>query len=294
MNALEKRIGVPLVAGVESAGTVVAAGKSEQAQALMGKLVSCMGGEMYTQYRCLNVKQCQVLPEGVSAREGASSFVNPMTALAMVETMRLENHTGLILTAAASNLGQMLNRVCLSDGIPIVNIVRKVEQEKILRNLGAKYVVNSSSDSFQSDLVAAIEATGATIGFDYIGGGPLAGQILQAIEAVSMKGQAYDRYGSAVVNQVYIGGRLDSRPVEVPTGVGLAWKLGGFLLTHFMTRIDKDLRKKMVTRVYDELTTTFASQYAREISLSEAVDKAVIQEYSAKETGKKFLINPSL
>ena len=294
MKAMAGRMDQSLALGNEGAGTVVAAGSSPAAQALLGKKVAVLGGEMYAEYRCLHVMQCMQLPDDASARDGASCFVNPLTSLGMTETMRMEGHKALIHTAAASNLGQMLNKICIADGIDLVNIVRKPEQEKILRDIGAKYVVNSSSDTFMEDLIDAIAATGATLAFDAIGGGPLAGQILIAIEAAAMRGKEYSRYGSDINKQVYIYGRLDLSPTLIPPGVGMSWNAGGWLLTPFLGKIGHEGRERLRARVLNELKTTFASHYTKELSLKEALDLETLHAYNAKATGEKYLINPTL
>jgi NADPH2:quinone reductase len=234
------------------------------------------------------------LPEGVTAEEGASWFVNPMTALGMVETMKAEGHTALVHTAAASNLGQMLQKICSKDGVALVNIVRKPEQAAILRELGAKYVCDSSQPSFMSDLIAAMTATSATIAFDAIGGGPLASQILTAMEvAASKKAENYSRYGSTVHKQVYIYGGLDRGPTPLNRAYGMAWGVGGWLLTPFLQKAGNDTAQRLRTRVVNELKTTFASHYARRISLSEALLPEVIAQYGKQATGEKYLITPS-
>ena len=294
MRAMKARLGQSLGVGNEGAGTVVAAGSSDAAQALVGKKVTGLGGEFYGEYRMLNVAQVMELPEDASARDGASSFVNPLTALSFPETMRMEGHKGLIHTAAASNLGQMLNKICIADDVPLVNIVRKAEQEKILKDLGAKYVVNSSSDNFMKELIDAIAETKATLAFDAVGGGPLAGQILMAMEVAANIGAEYSRYGSADPKHVYIYGRLDLSPTTIPPGVGMAWSAGGYLLTYFLQKIGSEGREKLRKRVMSELKTTFASHYTDEISLAEALDPDTLKRYDAKKTGEKFLINPTL
>jgi len=295
MRAMAPRIGLSLPVGNEGAGLVVRAGSSEPAQALLGRRVSGLGGEMYAQFRCLNVAQVMALPDGVSAREGASCFVNPLTALGMTETMRMEGHKALVHTAAASNLGQMLVRICQADGIGLVNIVRSAEQEALLRGIGAAHVVNSSAPGFEDALTDALAATGATLGFDAIGGGALAGKILMAMEAAASRAAAgYSRYGSSVHKQVYIYGRLDVAPTVLPPGVGMAWGVGGWLLTPFLQKIGSEGRARLRARVLSELKTTFASAYTDEISLREALKPAVIQAYYRRATGKKYLINPTL
>jgi len=295
MRAMGGRMDQSLAVGNEGAGTVVAAGDSPAAQALMGKTVAMLGGEMYSEYRCLNVAQCLPLPDDASARDGASCFVNPLTSLSMPETMRLEGHTALVHTAAASNLGQMLNKICIADGINLVNIVRKPEQEKILKDIGAKYIINSSSDNFMEELIDALVETGATLAFDAIGGGPLAGQILVAMEAaLNRTAKEYSRYGSDKHKQVYIYGRLDMSQTVLPPGVGMAWGCGGWLLTPFLQRIGHEGREKLRSRVVSELKTTFASHYTQEISLKDALNPDTLKSYNAKATGEKYLINPSL
>ena len=294
LRAMKARLGQSLPVGNEGAGVVVAAGDSPTAQALMGKMVTCLGGEMYQQYRTLNVAQCMELPDGTTAEQGASCYVNPLTSLSFVETMRAKGHTALVHTAAASNLGQMLNKICLADGVPLLNIVRKEEQADILRGIGAKHIVNSSSPTFMEDLINGLVETGATMGFDAIGGGPLAGQLLIAMEAAaSRKMKEYSRYGSGQETQVYIYGRLDMSPTIVPPGVGFAWNLSGYLLTPFLQKASKETRARMYKRVIDELNTTFASHYTKTISLAEALDLETLHAYNAKATGEKYLIDPN-
>jgi NADPH:quinone reductase-like Zn-dependent oxidoreductase len=292
LKGLAARLDQSMPVGNEGAGVVVKAGAN--AKALLGKTVSMIGGGMYAQYRCLKASDCQVLPEGTTAADGASWFVNPLTALAMTETMRREGHTALVHTAAASNLGQMLNKICLKDGINLVNIVRSAEQAKILRELGAKYICDSSKPEFLEDLTKALAATGATIAFDAIGGGKLAGQILSCMEAAAnLNAKSYSRYGSTVHKQVYIYGRLDTRQTELGRDFGMAWGVGGFLLTPFLIKVGPAEVQKLRTRVANELKTTFASHYAKVISLQEALQPAVIAAYNKRATGEKYLINPN-
>jgi NADPH:quinone reductase-like Zn-dependent oxidoreductase len=273
---------------------VVKAGKSPAAQALLGKTVSTVGGAMYAQYRLRNARDCQPLPAGTTAAEGASWFVNPLTALGMTETMKREGHKALVHTAAASNLGQMLNKICLKDGIALVNIVRSPEQAKLLRGIGAKYVVDSTAPTFQDDLVNALAETGATIAFDAIGGGKLASQILTAMEiAINKTAKEYSRYGSSVHKQVYIYGGLNTAPIELTRNYGQAWGVGGWLLTPFLQKIGREGQTKLRERVVNELKTTFASHYTRTISLPEVLDLKNIAVYNKRATGEKFLINPN-
>jgi len=293
VQALTARLDQSLPVGNEGAGTVVAAGSSPKAQALLGKLVGIAGGAMYSQYRAVPAGACLVLPDGVSARDGASSFVNPLTALGMVETMRSEGHSALVHTAAASNLGQMLLRVCAKDGIPLVNIVRKPDQEELLRSLGAVHVCNSSSASFEADLVEALVATKATLAFDAIGGGTLAGQILNAMEAAANATAAeYSRYGSAVHKQLYMYGALDMSPTILHRKFGMAWGIGGWLLTPFLQKAGRETLGRLRARVADELTTTFASTYTQEASLAGILQPAAFTSYVKKATGEKFLVTP--
>ena len=294
MRAMGARIDQSLPVGNEGAGVVIKTGSSEAAKALMGKTVAMIGGAMYAQYRTLKARDCQVLPEGTSAAEGASWFVNPLTALGMTETMRREGHKALVHTAAASNLGQMLNKICIKDGIPLVNIVRSKEQAEILHKIGAKYVVDSSVPSFLDDLTNALVETGATIAFDAIGGGRLAGDILNCMEiAINKTAKEYSRYGSSVHKQVYVYGGLDVRPIELPRGFGMAWGVGGWLLTPFLQKIGPADIGRLRQRVVSELKTTFASHYTKVVSLQEALDPANIAVYAKRATGEKFLINPN-
>ena len=288
------RFDMSLPAGNEGAGVVVEAGLSEAAQALLGKTVAVIAREMYAQYRLVKVGQCLVLHEGTTSREGASCFVNPLTVLGMVETMRLEGHTALVHTAAASNLGQMLQKVCNNEGIELVNVVRRPEHVELLRGIGARYVCDTSSDTFEDDLIAALTETGATLAFDATGGGPLANQLLHCMEVASKaKDPGFNRYGSNIHKQVYIYGGLDTSPTVLQRSYGLAWGLGGWLLTPFLERVGPEAAERLRQRVADEVTTTFASDYAKEISLAEALDLDNIAVYNKRATGEKYLINPN-
>lgn len=294
MPAMAARLDESMPVGNEGAGTVVQAGSSPAAQALLGKTVGVIGGAMYSQYRAVSVAQCLLLPEGTTAAEGASWFVNPLTSLSMVETMRREGHTALVHTAAASNLGQMLNKICLKDGIGLVNIVRKPEQAALLKKLGAAYVVDSSAPTFMADLTDAISATGATIAFDAIGGGKLAGQILTAMEiAVNRNAKEYSRYGSAVHKQVYLYGGLDRAPTEFNRNFGMTWGMGGWLLFPFLQKIGATETERLKQRVAAEIKTTFASHYTREVSMAEALQLDALALYGKAATGEKFLVNPN-
>ena len=288
------RLDQSLPVGNEGAGTVVKTGSSDAAKALMGKTVSMIGGAMYSQYRTMKVRDVMELPAGTTAADGASWFVNPLTALGMTETMRRENHKALVHTAAASNLGQMLNKICIKDGIGLVNIVRSAEQAAILKKIGAKHIVDSTSPTFMEDLTAALVETGATIAFDAIGGGKLASQILTAMEIAANKtAKEYSRYGSNVFKQVYIYGSLDTRPTELTRAFGLTWSVSGWLLTPFLQKIGPAEIGRLRQRVASELKTTFASHYTKVVSLQEALDPANIAVYNKRTTGEKFLINPS-
>ncbi len=295
MRAMAGRLDESLPIGNEGAGVVVRTGSSDAAKALMGRTVAAIGGAMYSQYRCLKISECLPLPAGTTPAEGASCFVNPLTSLGMTETMRREGHTALVHTAAASNLGQMLNKICLKDGIPLVNIVRSTAQAEILRGIGAKYIVDSTSPSFMDDLTAALVETGATIAFDAIGGGKLAGQILNAMEAAINKSgkHPYSRYGSNVHKQVYIYGSLDTRPTEITRAFGMTWSVGGWLLFPFLMKIGRADADRLRQRVVDELKTTFASHYTKTVSLVEALDPANLAVYAKRATGEKFLIDPN-
>jgi NADPH:quinone reductase-like Zn-dependent oxidoreductase len=291
---LAARLDQAMPVGNEGAGTVIKAGSSEAAQALLGKTVSMVGGAMYAQYRLLKATDCQPLPAGTSAAEGASWFVNPLTALGMTETMKREGHTALVHTAAASNLGQMLNKICLEDGIGLVNIVRSAEQAKLLRGIGAKHVVDSSAASFTDDLTQALVETGATIAFDAIGGGKLASQILTCMEmALNKTAKEYSRYGSTTHKQIYIYGSLNTGPVELTRNYGMAWGVGGWLLTPFLQKIGRPEQVRLRERVVNSLKTTFASHYTQVVSLPEALELKNIAIYNKRATGEKFLINPN-
>lgn len=293
MGAMTARLDESMPVGNEGAGVVIKTGSSDAAKALLGKTVAMIGGAMYAQYRCLRVNECMPLPDGTTPAEGASCFVNPLTALGMTETMRREGHKALVHTAAASNLGQMLNKICLKDGIGLVNIVRSKEQADILHKIGAKHVVDSTAPTFIDDLTNALVETGATIAFDAIGGGRLAGQILTCMEiAINRTAKAYNRYGSSVHKQVYVYGGLDPRPIELNRAFGMAWGVGGWLLFPFLMKIGQSDGQKLRARVVAELKTTFASHYTQVVSLQETLQLDKIAIYNKRATGEKFLINP--
>ena len=295
MKGMAGRLGQSLPAGNEGAGVVIATGSSPAAQALLGKTVALIGGAMYAQYRCMPAAQCLVLPEGTTPAEGASCFVNPLTALGMVETMKREGHTALVHTAAASNLGQMLNKICLADGIKLVNIVRKPEQAALLRSIGAQYVCDASAPSFLEDLTQALVDTGATIAFDATGGGKLGGQILGCMEAaLNRTAKEYSRYGSTTHKQVYLYGGLDTSATEFNRNFGMAWSMGGWLLFPFLGKIGSAAAGALRHRVAAELKTTFASHYTQVISLAQMLQPEVIAVYNQRATGTKVLVNPSL
>jgi NADPH:quinone reductase-like Zn-dependent oxidoreductase len=294
MSAMAARIGQSLPVGNEGGGVVVAAGSSPAAQALLGRTVGIVGGGTYARLRTVHIGLCLAVPDGVTPAQAASCFVNPLTALGMVGTMRRDGHTALVHTAAASNLGQMLVKVCLADGIPLVNIVRRSEQADLLRSLGAVYVCDSSSDTFTEDLTAALVATGATIAFDATGGGTLASRILSAMEASAVASSSgYSRYGSTTHKQVYIYGGLDRSPTVLNRTFGMAWSIGGWLLTPYLGSIGADEAQAMRDRVAAEITTTFASHYDREVTLAGALSLEAIAAYGRQATGQKHLITPN-
>jgi NADPH2:quinone reductase len=294
LKGVAGRLDKALPVGNEGAGVVVKAGAGADAQTLVDKTVAVWGGGMYAQFRAVKAADCLVLPEGATAAEGASCFINPLTALGFIETMRSEGHSALIHTAAASNLGQMLNRICLKDGIGLVNIARSPEQVALLGRIGATHVCDSTAPGFMDDLTTAIAETGATLGFDAVGGGPLASQILTCMERAASKAMtSYNRYGSSVHKQVYLYGMLDTRPTELTRNYGMAWGVGGWLLPNFLKKNGKDVAARLRNRVADELTTTFASSYTAEISLAEALHPDIIAAYYRRSTGDKYLINPA-
>ena len=294
MQSMKPRIDKSMKVGNEGGGVIVDAGKN--AKNLIGKTVGVAGGAMYSQYRCLPAMSCLVMNEGTTSAEAASSFVNPLTALGFTETMKLENHSALVHTAAASNLGQMLVKICLADDIPLVNIVRKEEHVELLKNLGAKYICNTSDENFTKNLIDCLVETGATLGFDATGGGnegKLAGQILSAMEVAANKNATeYSRYGSDTYKQVYIYGGLDPTPTVLNRSFGLSWGLGGWLLTPFIGRVGMEKFQEMRDRVAKEITTTFASSYTKEVSLEEMLEPDAIKTYAKQATGTKYLVTP--
>ncbi len=294
MPAAAGRVDQALPVGNEGAGVVTKAGASDAAQALLGRTVALIGGGMYAQHRCVPAAMCLPLPEGTTPREGASCFVNPLTVLGMVGTMRDEGHTALVHTAAASNLGQMLVKLCAKEGIGLVNIVRRPEHVALLKGLGATHVCNSSAPSFRPDLTEALVATGATLAFDATGGGDLASRILTCMElALSRNAEQFSRYGSTTHKQVYIYGGLDRSPTQLNRTFGMAWGIGGWLLTPFLQKIGPEAGAKLRQRVAAEIKTTFASHYTKEVSLAEALQLDAIAVYGKQATGEKYLINPN-
>ena len=278
--------------GNEGAGTVVAAGSEAAAQALVGKRVACFPGGMFAEYALADARRCMVLPEGITAAEGASCFVNPMTALGFVETMRAEGHTALVHTAAASNLGQMLVKICREDGIGLVNVVRSQAQAELLRGLGAEHVLDSTAPDFSERLIDAVAATGATMGFDAVGGGKLAGQLLYAMEQAALRGAGWSRYGSDGEKKVYIYGALDLAPTILTRNFGFTWDLGGWLLLPKLAKLPPERVAAMNGRILAGLKTTFASHYKAHVTLEQMLDPAAVAEYNARRTGEKYLVVP--
>lgn len=294
MQGAAGRVGLTIATGNEGGGVVVAAGTSDAAQALLGKVVGIRGGAMYAQHRCIAAQDCLVLPDGTAPVDAASCFVNPLTALGMVETMKMEGHSGLVHTAAASNLGQMLQKICTADGIPLVNIVRKPEQAELLRGIGATHVCDSSQTTFADDLTQALADTGATLGFDATGGGELASQILASMEAAANRNaREFSRYGSTLHKQVYLYGSLEDGPTLLRRTYGMAWGVGGWLLTNFLRQISLETADRLKARVASEITTTFASHYTKVVSLTGALEPDEIAQYSKRATGQKYLIDPT-
>ena len=294
MGAMKPRLNKPMPVGNEGSGVVIEAGAN--AQELMGKVVSVVGGGMYSQYRCLPAASCMVMNEGTEPRDCASSFVNPLTALGMVETMKMEGHTALVHTAAASNLGQMLVKICKDDGVQLVNIVRKQEHVDLLKSFGAQFVCNSSDDGFMEQLTSAITETKATLAFDATGGGELAGKILACMEAAARKNATeYSPYGSTDHKQVYIYGALNQSGITLPNNrsFGMYWGIGGFLLTPFLSKVGFEKMGELQARVASEIKTTFASTYTQEVSLEEVLTLESLMVYAKQATGEKFLINPN-
>jgi len=296
MKSMKSRMDQPMPVGNEGAGVIVDAGNN--VKHLIGKTVGLAGGAMYSQYVCVPAVNCLVMDDETTPAEAASSFVNPMTALSFIETMKMENHSAIVNTAAASNLGQMLVKICNDEDIPLVNIVRTQEQVDLLKNTGAKYVCNTSDENFKETLVTALIETGATLGFDATGGGnngELPGQILAAMEIASNSGSGeYSRYGSETYKQVYIYGGLDPSPTILKRSYGMSWGLGGWLLMPMLKKIGMEKFQEMRVRVAKEIKTTFASGYGQEISFEEMLQPEIIQAYAQQKTGNKFLVNPQM
>jgi len=290
MRAMAPRIGHWMAVGNEGSGRVIAAGKSDAAQALMGQRVGMFGGEMYAGHRCLPASQCMAFPENISAEQAASCFVNPMTALGFMETRLMEGQQAIVQTAAASNLGQMLLRLCQADDVPLVNIVRSDEQVALLKSKGAEWVLNSQAESFMKDLIAALVATGATLAFDAIGGGRGVNRILTAMEIAAAQTGPWSRYGSEELKQAYIYGQLDLGATELTRGYGWVWSVSGWLLTPFMKRAGPEVVARMQQRVLEEIDTTFASHYSSRLSLAEAITVEAVEDYCARKTGQKTLL----
>jgi NADPH:quinone reductase-like Zn-dependent oxidoreductase len=293
-SAQKGRHGKRLPAGNEGAGKVVASGDSEAAQSLLGQRVACVPGNAYSQYCLADAGLC--LPLGsLSSEQGASAFVNPMTVLGFVETARMEQQGAIIHTAAASNLGQMLIKVCHEDNIPLVNIVRRQEHVGLLKDLGANHVINSSDDDFIDQLCAAISETNAYCGFDPIGGGHAVDNCFKAMERVAAsKMTEFSRYGSDQAKKMYIYGRLDFGPTLLTPSYGFGWTLSGWLLTPFLQKAGLETLLRMRERVLDGLSTTFASTYKRKVSLEEMLTREAVLDYRTMKTGEKYLVTPQV
>ena len=292
-KAQPTRCNISMPVGMEGAGRVVSAGTSQAAQALLGRHVAIWGGGMYVRYKKVCVANTLALPDDVSPVEGAAAFINPLTALGMIEVMRDEGFTALVHTAAASTVGQMLCRLCQRDDIGLVNIVRKAEQVDLLRSIGAAHVCNSSDENFDDDLLQALRTTGATLAFDAIGGGELASQILQIMERAVPKSQEYQHYGSDIGKKVLIYGTLDPRPLVFLKNYGLAWQVGGYLVFNFLKRSSAERIERLKQRVAAELKTTFATHFSHTISLEEACHPKVLRNAGQRATGQKYLIDPT-
>lgn len=292
---IKSRLDQVLPIGNEGAGTVIGAGDSKEAQSLMGKTVAILNGGSYAQYCCVPAQACIVHNKRTSAKNAASSFVNPLTALGMVETMRMEGHTALVHTAAASSLGQMLNKICLAQGISLVNIVRSQQQVNILKEIGAPYICDSSSETFKADLYQAIDETGATLAFDAIGGGEIVSDILTAMEQSGSKDViGFNTYGSEANKQVYVYGGLDISPSTLNRAYGMTWGIGGWLLMRFLSKLKPEQVGQLQKKVADEINTTFACAFTQELSFEQAMTPEIILQYNAKKTGEKYLINPNI
>ncbi len=292
MRAMAARVGQAMPCGNEGAGLIVAAGAG--AEALIGRRAAIIGGATYADYRVVKAEEALLLPDGATAEQGASCFVNPLTALGFVETMRAEGHSAIVHTAAASNLGQMLVKICAAEAIPLVNIVRSAEQVALLKGLGAVHVLDSTAPDFMAGLIAACIETGATLAFDAIGGGTLAGQILTAMEAaINARAGGYSRYGSETLKQIYIYGGLDMAPTSFTRGFGMAWAMGGWLLFPRLRTFGPGAYGRLKQRVADELTTTFASHYSHRVSLEEMVSPAAVAGWYRRATGQKYLVVPA-
>ncbi|MCA9609656.1 MAG: NADH oxidase [Myxococcales bacterium] len=288
------RLGKKLSAGNEGAGVVVAAGASDAAQALLGKTVTLVGGMMYRTHRVMKAREALPLPDGATPAEGASLFINPMTVQAFLETMRAEGHSAIVHTAAASNLGQMLAKLCRKEGVPLVAIVRSDAQRAILAELGVEHIVDSSKEGSMRALVAALAATGATLGFDAIGGGEMADRILIAMEQAQLsRGQAPGAYGTPVHKQVYVYGRLDTGPTTLTPSYGLYWGVGGWLVTPWLQRVGLERMMEMRRFAIEERNGIFASRYTDTIGLDLMIDPEVARAYQRKATGQKYLVDPS-
>ncbi|MCO4773928.1 MAG: NADH oxidase [Deltaproteobacteria bacterium] len=288
------RLGQKLSAGNEGAGLVVAAGASDAAQSLLGRTVTAVGGAMYRTHRVVKARRALPLPQGAAAAEGASLFVNPMTVQAFLTTMRAEGHTGIVHTAAASNLGQMLAKHCGKEGVPLVAIVRRASQRELLEKLGVPYVVDSSMDSFFKDLVAALVASEATLCFDAVGGGDLANTVLTAMEvALRTRGVRADIYGTPVLKQVYQYGRLDVGPTKLTPAYGMYWGVGGWLLTPRLHGLGRERTLEMQKYAIEERNGIFASEYARTVSLDDLLDPDTLRAIHRKGTNAKVLVDPS-
>jgi NADPH:quinone reductase len=294
MKAQAGRIGQPTVFGNEGAGTVIAAGSDPAAQALLGKRVACWpGGGTFASHVAVPLGACIALPDSASIENASASFVNPVTALGFVETMRAKGYHALVQTAAASNLGQMLVRICEEDNIALVNIVRKPEQVALLKGLGAQWVLDSSQPDFDAALVAAIAETQAYCGFDAIGGGDMAGRVIAAMERAASQSGPFSRYGSAQRKHLFVYGRLDLSPMVIPPSIGFSWDMSAWLLFPFLDEIGPAASRALSERVIAGIDTTFASHFSQRLSLAGVLERDAALAINARRTGEKALILPA-
>ncbi len=285
--------GKSVAVGSEGAGHVIQAGSSAASAALLNRTVCLAGGGTFARYRTVRAADCVALPEGVTSSEAAAAFINPTTALCMLDTARSHGQDALIFTAAASSLGRMMHRLCVQENVEFIGVVRGPEALERVRAQGVRYAFDLTSESFVEQLTEAITGTGATLAFDAIAGGDIVSTLLRCMESASRQSETPSgHYGSARQKRVYIFGNCWVLSTVLKRDFGLSYSVSGWLLYHYLDNVSQSRRLDMQRRVVEGLSGIFSTEYVAEISLLQLLDPDVMRAYAAKETAGKHLLRP--